>query len=297
MKLLIIGSKGFIGSHSQRYFEAKGYQVWGCDVVVDYENDKYFLVDATNSDYSELFRIHQFDACINCSGAASVPDSIKNPRRDYTLNTTNVYQILDSIRKYSPQCKFLNLGTAAVYGNPTHLPVKETQNLDPVSPYGIHKKQAEEICILFSKNYSLRTCTVRIFSAYGEGLKKQLFWDIYKKIETDADISFHGTGKETRDFIYIDDVVVALHHVLSKSKFEGESVNIGNGTETTIEYAISTLLQSLNWRGNYSFSGENRTGDPLKWCANIELLRSYGYERKVSFEEGIEKYHKWLKTL
>src|SRR5687767_6850549 len=147
MKILIVGSKGFIGEHAYKFFSAQNqYETWGCDVVVDYNAPRYFLLDSTNSDFSELFEAVVFDVCINCSGAASVPDSLKFPLRDFTLNTFNVIKMLDAIRKYRPTCKFVNLSSAAVYGNPSSLPVGENSLPMPVSPYGLHKLQAEQLC-------------------------------------------------------------------------------------------------------------------------------------------------------
>jgi dTDP-glucose 4,6-dehydratase/UDP-glucose 4-epimerase len=293
MKILIIGSKGFIGSHCLEYF-GRTNDVWGCDVVTDYNDKNYIQVDASNADYSILFEQNQFDVCINCSGAASVPDSIKNPKRDYYLNTVNVFLLLDAIRKNNINCKFLNLSTAAVYGNPEIIPIRESQSLKPVSPYGLHKRQAEEICEMFSKTYGLKTCSGRIFSAYGPGLKKQLFWDVFQKTRNQNNISFFGTGNETRDFIYIDDLVFALDCIVCHDSFNGDVINIANGEEVRIEEAIKTLLNSMGWKGSICFSGEKRLGDPINWCADISLLKQLNYKRKFSFKEGIEKYIEWL---
>ena len=103
MKILIIGSKGFIGSHTYHHFSTlPEIETWGCDVVVDYIDDHYFLLDSTNSDFNELFEQGRFDVCINCSGAASVPDSLVHPLRDFTLNVFTVGKILDAIRRYAP---------------------------------------------------------------------------------------------------------------------------------------------------------------------------------------------------
>jgi len=181
MRILIIGSKGFIGSHCYKYFSEKEYNVSGCDVVIDYTEKKYFLIVASNSDFHTIFEKNSFDVCINCSGAANVSDSIKNPRRDFFLNTVNVFSILYASREYNPTCKFLNISSAAVYGRPIGLPIVESFKLNPISPYGIHKKISEEICSEFYNQFNINTCSIRIFSAFGPGLKKQLFWDIYKK--------------------------------------------------------------------------------------------------------------------
>ena len=83
MKIIIIGSKGFIGSHCVTYFAEK-HELWQCDIVADTSTPNYFLLDANRSDYDAIFKEVQFDVCINCSGAASVSDSITNPVGDYS---------------------------------------------------------------------------------------------------------------------------------------------------------------------------------------------------------------------
>src|SRR4249919_2440010 len=98
MKFLIIGSKGFIGQHLKKYLISEQQQVWGADVVVEYAHaEQYFLIDASNADYHSIFQEQAFDICINCSGAASVPDSLQHPMRDYNLNAVNVFKLLDAI--------------------------------------------------------------------------------------------------------------------------------------------------------------------------------------------------------
>jgi UDP-glucose 4-epimerase len=164
MKILIIGSKGFIGQYLISYFSGIGNEVWGADVVTDYVNtEKYFLIDASNSDFSSVFQKIVYDLCINCSGAASVPESLNNPIRDYYLNTVNVFKMLEAIKNFQPDCRFINLSSAAVYGNPKQLPVKEDSITNPLSPYGAHKLQSEQICKEFHDFYNINTCSLRIF--------------------------------------------------------------------------------------------------------------------------------------
>jgi len=294
MKLLIIGSKGFIGSHSIRHFRALGFEVFGCDVVVEYNDPNYFQVDATNASYDEIFSSHDFEACINCAGAASVPDSFVHPGRDFHLNVHTVYSILEAIRKNTPSCKFINLSSAAVYGNPAELPVAESSDTKPLSPYGCHKLYAELICDEFYRYYGIPTCSVRIFSAYGPGLQKQLFWDWYQKVKQATSITLFGTGKESRDFVFIDDVVQAVYCVLQHSSFKGDIVNVGNGKEVFIERAIEVFQEKSRMEFRYTFNNQVRTGDPLNWAANIAKLSSFGYKPKVGFEDGINQYIQWL---
>lgn len=294
MRLLIVGSKGFIGLHCVKYFLEKA-DVWECDVIPDYANKQYFMIDTTNTDYSEIFQTQNFDVCINCSGAASVTDSFIHIQRDFQLNTVNVFKILDTIRRFSPACKFLNLSSAAVYGNPAELPVKENQPLEPMSPYGFHKKQAEEICKEYYQLFGLKTCSLRIFSTYGEGLRKQIFWDLYQKITSSDEITMSGTGCETRDFIHIVDLLTQIELAVKNSGFQGEVINSANGVQIKIKDLVSLFVSKANWIGKISFNGVIRKGDPLNWVADISILKEFGYIQQISIENGIEKYLKWLR--
>ena len=296
MKILIIGSKGFIGQHLYQYYTQKGEQVWGADVIVDYAaGENYFLVDATNSDFNALFSGTGYDLCVNCSGAASVPDSLKNPGRDYHLNTVNVYRILEALKTHQPRCRFINLSSAAVYGNPASLPVKETAGPGPLSPYGIHKWQSEQICREFWDYWNIPTCSLRIFSVYGEGLKKQLFWDLYHKAATGRPFTLYGTGNESRDFIHVLDLVRTIDLIARRASFEADVINVANGEEIPIHRAASIFFSFFEAPVDYSFSGETRKGDPVNWRAEISVLRSMGYEPGVDMETGLENYYNWLK--
>lgn len=297
MRILIIGNKGFIGGHVFNYLKHLGHEVIGCDIVTDYQSLDYIQIDATNSDYHLIFKNTIFNVCINCSGAASVPLSIKFPFKDFNLNTVNVFKILNAIKEYQPNCKFLNLSSAAVYGNPEKLPVFEDAILKPLSPYGIHKMQAEQICKEFNEYYDISTCSIRIFSAYGNGLKKQLFWDMYQKFLNQDFVELFGTGNETRDFIHIEDISRAIACVLEKATFIGQEINIANGESFTIKHIAEVFRDCLNSEKAIWFNNIVKSGDPLFWEADISLLKSMGYNPSVGIEEGINKYIKWIKEL
>lgn len=293
MKILVIGSKGFIGSFCIALL-SKDNEVWGCDIVNDYVSPRYFQIDTTNSDFKEVFISAQFDACINCSGAASVPDSFVHPVKDFSLNTLNVMRMLEAIRTHQPKCKFINLSSAAVYGNPVQLPVKETAALAPLSPYGFHKKQAEEIVLEYARFFDLTTCSVRLFSVYGPGLCKQLFWDLHTKVMQSDHISLWGTGNESRDFIYVEDVVSALKCVIQNASFDGECINIANGKESSI-FEVASIFQKHHYKSfQFTFGGQQRSGDPINWKADITLLSQMGYKPQINLEQGISNYITWL---
>ncbi len=293
-KILIIGSKGFIGSHTYNYFSRlPGYESWACDVVVDYIDQHYFLIDTTSSDFNEVFESVSFDVCINCSGAASVPDSLNHPFRDFTLNVFTVAKVLEAIRRHAPTCRFINLSSAAVYGNPSKLPVNTMATPQPLSPYGWHKLYSEQLCKEYHDFFNVQTLSLRIFSAYGPGLKKQLFWDWYQKTKGSGRINIYGTGNESRDFIHVEDLIQVIALAIARADFKGSVVNVANGKEVLIKEAAALYLEFLNRQ--YSFTGEIKKGDPLNWVADISVINEWGYQHKVPLEEGLKGYIEWVK--
>ena len=297
MKIVVIGSKGFLGQYVVEHFANDENYVLRCDVVTDYVAPDYIQIDATNSDYHSIFEKHEFDYCINCSGAASVPLSLEFPFKDFSLNTLNVFKILEAIRTYQPKCKFINMSSAAVYGNPETLPVKEEAVLNPLSPYGIHKMQAEQICQEFNQFYEIPTCSLRIFSAYGNGLKKQLFWDLYQKFLKQEKVELFGTGNESRDFIHVTDIVNAIELVMKNAEFKGEGINIANGKEYLIKDIAEIFNHHMEKHRVISFNNKVKKGDPINWRADISKLNDLGYNQNMPLQEGIKEYIKWINTL
>lgn len=296
MKILIVGSCGFIGSHCVDFF-SKEHEVWGCDVILDYNNPQYISIDAVDSDFNNIFQQHKFDVCINCSGAASVPFSLERPFNDFKLNTLNVFKLLEAIRLHAPECKFLTMSSAAVYGNPESLPIVETQKRMPVSPYGFHKVMSEMICEEFHRYWGLQTCCVRIFSAFGPRLKKQLFWDMYNKVKTQRELVLWGTGKESRDFIYIKDLVQIINLIVNRGAFNGEVYNAANGEQHRISEVAEIFVRVLGTDSKISFNNEVRKGDPLNWEADVTSVKTLGYKSSYTLEQGIIEYINWVKAL
>lgn len=296
MKILVIGAKGFIGSYVVEYFQQNHNEVWQCDVVTDYTTDRYIQIDAGNSDFKLVFEQYQFDVCVNCSGAASVPDSIIHPYRDFLLNTANVMAMLDAIRLYAPNCRFINMSSAAVYGNPKCLPVTEDQQIAPMSPYGQHKAMAENILRYFSAEYGLKTCSLRIFSAFGVGLRKQIFWDMNSKMTGSSEAVFWGKGDESRDFIHACDIAKVVGLCVQNADFNGEAINVANGVQTTVREAVALFARLKNYKGKVIFNGKVREGDPRYWEADIRVIKSWGYYPAVSLEQGLKEYILWAEN-
>ena len=296
-KILIIGSEGFIGKAAVNYFTTRGKEVF-CADIIEKSDPRYYKISSLQTSFSDIFNhFASLDVCINASGAANVQQSFKDTPGDFQLNTHNVLLIAEAIRRLQPACKLINLSSAAVYGNPKQLPICETAIATPLSPYGWHKLMSEQICREYTEQFGLQTQSLRLFSAYGEGQKKLLFWDVYQKIlhSSDKNIELFGTGKETRDFIYIGDVMRAVECIIRNGSFDGSAINIGSGIDTTINEAVNILLKEAAPGFEIRYTGDNKKGDPLYWQADIKKLQDLGYASGISLHEGLKTTWKWLK--
>ena len=135
---------------------------------------------------------------------------MSDPGDDFRINTSMTFETLEAVRTQVPDCHFLLASSAAVYGEPPSLPVTEDAPLRPLSPYGFHKMQAEAMCREYAALHGLTTTALRIFSAYGPGLRRQVLWDICHKALTSPPVRLHGTGSESRDFVFVDDIAAAF---------------------------------------------------------------------------------------
>jgi len=293
MHILIIGSEGFIGKNLVSFFNKKKHKVFRADIF-NISSENYFQINSDSVDFASVFKEITYDLCINASGAANVQLSLENPELDYRLNVTNVFRILEAIRIFNPKCKFINFSSAAVYGNPTTLPVLESSPKNPISPYGWHKLYSELVCKEYHSLYSLNTLSLRVFSAYGPGLRKQLFWDWYQKQKHQAEFEIFGTGNETRDFIYIDDLLQAVELSFQYANFNGDSLNVANGEEVCIRDVADLFFGTLNYKGNFKFNNRIKNGDPVHWQADIGEVKKFGYKQSVSLDVGIRNYLDWL---
>ena len=120
-------------------------------------------------------------------------------------------------------------------------------------------------------------------------------WDIFRKSLESNTVKLFGTGSETRDFIYVADIVNIIELIVTKGNFDAAVYNVANGIETTVATVASELLRVLKYKGQIIFSGEERPGDPIYWKGENSKLRQLGYAPSYSFNEGIIKYVEWLK--
>lgn len=294
MAILIIGSEGFIGSHLVEYFNEQNEAVIGADIKA-VQKEHYVQVNPYEPDYDAIFSAYSFSLCINASGSANVKFSFAQPKIDFDSNTMTVFRLLNAIRVHQPTCKFINLSSAAVYGNSSNKPLQEDTACKPVSPYGYHKWYAELICKEYADLFNLHTCSARLFSVYGEQQEKLLFWDMWQKfLNNPNQIELFGTGNEARDFLYVIDIAKALFIIYKKGNFDGTAINVASGKATAIKDAAELFFKKLNNNITYNFSQHAKQGDPDILAADINKLASLGFTSSYQLSEGLEKYIQWL---
>ena len=140
IRLLVLGSEGFIGYNIVNFALKKGYQVMGVDIIDKTSNKyRYEKLSLLGSDLDSFLKLNRFDFVINCAGSGNVAFSIQHPLADFDMNTYSVKYVLEAVRRNIPEAKYIHLSSAAVYGRPEILPIAETAKLKPISPYGYHK--------------------------------------------------------------------------------------------------------------------------------------------------------------
>lgn len=297
-KVVITGANGFIGRALTEYMVVKGHSVMGWDISESTEHDNmYRRVDmASMPEIEDALAEYKPDIIIHCAGSANVSDSVANPDRDFALNVGITHNLLYAMHRQGlNHTRLVYLSSAAVYGNPKRLPISEQDEPHPISPYALHKSMCEDMCRYFVENHGFDIRIARIFSAYGPGLKKQIFWDMYQKYRKTGKLEMYGDGTESRDFIHIDDLKHALYLVATENTSD-MIINVANGEEITIRRITEIFADCMGAsRSVISFNGIIRAGDPRNWCADIHRLKDYKYNNHISIEEGIRQYCEWTK--
>jgi len=298
--VLIAGGYGFVGRHVAMAFKRIGFKV----VAIGHGNfepgqcnkhgiDHWVSADITLDNLVALKVLPS--VIVNCSGSGSVGFSFKNPLEDFDKTVNSTMALLEFIRQKNPTAKFIQLSSPAVGGDHEDSPIKITAPLNPISPYGFHKKMAEESCILYNKMFGLDIVIIRFFSLYGTGLRKQLFWDAYGKLKSDpSSVEFFGTGQETRDWLYIED---AVDLVLKTAQLKKSTIRIFNGASgkrCSIQETLECFLDVIGSKAKLKFSGHVPSGDPKFYWADISESLKLGWSPSITLKQGIKKYVTWV---
>jgi UDP-glucose 4-epimerase len=255
----------------------------------------YHNLNLPSDDLIPLLQRVEPQVCVHCAGRASVANSLDNPAADFTAHVEITFNVLNAMRLAAPRCRVIFLSSAAVYGNPESLPIREDHDLRPVSPYGYHKLMAEKICAEFSGIYGVSTSIARIFSAYGTGLRRQVIYDLCYKALMEPVLRLRGTGAESRDFINVRDVAQGIYLLAEGAPGAGETYNLASGQETTIR-ELAEMVVSLSGRNvAIDFDGHNPLGNPLNWRADISRMAQLGFVPTIPLDQGVKAYADWCR--
>lgn len=298
--VLVTGSAGFIGRHAARRFAEAGWSVTGLGhgTWSPEEARSWGLAEwhASDISFDALSASGEApDAIIHCAGSGSVGYSMTHPYQDFQRTTGTVAAVLEYIRLRAPGARLVLLSSAAVYGQARDEAIREDTPLNPLSPYGLHKTFGEALCRMYGTQYGTSSAIVRFFSVYGSGLRKQLLWDACNKAIS-GDITFSGTGMETRDWLNVVDAAELLFTAVEYASPFSPVVNGGTGESPTIGAVLETLFHTLGIRDKPVFSGVRREGDPLHYCADISEVRRWGWLAKIGWRDGVRAYGEWFKA-
>ena len=282
MVALVTGAQGFIGGHAAARLRADGWSVVGAGRPE---------VELASNAFDELLADTCPDVVVHCAGPASVQMSIEDPAADRAGSVGVVERLAAGILALPAPPRLVLLSSAAVYGQPDALPIAEDHPLRPVSPYGEHRVACEELVRARCAHDGLRAVCLRVFSAYGPGLRRQLLWDICRRAAQGDEVELAGTGEESRDFGHVTDVAAAVAAATGAPGWDGDPYNVGSGAQTTVREVAERLLERTGVA--LSFTGLRRPGDPPHWRADTTALERLGFESAVPFAEGARAYAQW----
>jgi len=298
--IIITGAYGFIGRHTALKFKSHGYKVFGCGHG-GWDKTEYSVwgIDTWLEDNITIESLLKLDVTpdviVHCAGSGSVGFSLSNPAEDFHKTVSGTLEVLEFIRLHSPGTKFIYPSSAAVYGEHINTPISTHDPLNPASPYGVHKKIAEELCSSYHNHFEISVAVIRFFSVYGPGLTKQLLWDASKKFIQNDNTPFWGTGDETRDWIYISDAT-ELIYLNAQSRQAFSIMNGGTGVKHTIRETLSILSELLHEEHMpINFNNVVRSGDPRYYHANMNEAQQFNWSAHLTLEQGLEQYANWLK--
>jgi len=294
--VLVTGAAGFVGRYVAQAFENKGYQVHGLGWGKFPDFRDWGLTSWNESEVS-LESLVEFagkpDVIVHCAGGSAVGYSIEHPRQDFCLTVDTTSHVLEYIRRHSPETRLVYPSTAAVYGQVESVPITESASLKPVSPYGVHKLMAEDLCRLYATQFGLQIAIVRLFSIYGKGLRKQLLWDACQKFNR-GESTFFGTGEEIRDWLYVCDAAALLMMAEVHASTACPVVNGGSGTGTNVAMILNALALAFSVDIKPAFSSQSKPGDPDALVANIESAKSWGWLPQADCVQAVAEYAKWF---
>ena len=330
MKIFIVGGCGFIGFNVFSFLKNKNYNnITIIDnlsgqsskknyikIKKEFKKIKFYKIDISkNKKIFDLIKQNKPDVILALHGQVAVTRSIKEPKLDYNNNFLSVFNLLESIRKFSPKSIFINLSSNKVYGKVEKIDLKENKSryfsnhlidekypLNFESPYGCSKGAADQYVLDYAKLYNLQTVSLRLSCVYGEnqwGTEDQgwIAWFIKCALLKNK-IRLFGTGKQVRDVLHVSDLASLIYLCVKKINIiKGHAFNIGGGPKNTLSLLelINKIEIKLKIKINYSFS-KVRFGDQKFFVNNLSKIKKMtGWYPKISVNNGLNKYIDWIK--
>jgi len=311
MICLVTGAAGFIGSHLCRRLLKDGHTVTGVDCFTDFYprpikdkniqpllKDPRFRLIAEDLDELDLHEILKgVEVIFHLAAQAGVRSSWGQNFTVYTRNNIQVTQkILEAVRDTTP-LRIVYASTSSVYGLTPILPMIETAPLYPVSPYGVTKLAAEQLCFLYHKSFGLPTLSLRFFTVYGPGQRPDMaFHKFFKAIGEGREIPIFGDGRQTRDFTYIDDIVEATVAAMTLGR-PGETYNVGGGHRVTLS-DLFPMVEEITGKKIRIAWVEKQKGDMADTFADIDKARrELGYSPRTPLEQGLRAEWNWVREI
>ncbi|MBF7012790.1 NAD-dependent epimerase/dehydratase family protein [Novosphingobium sp. HR1a] len=295
---MVTGAHGFIGRHIALQMAAEGYHVTGLghgDWVGD-SPSAWGIADWHNADVDGDTLVEHGgvpDLIAHCAGSGSVPYSLERPREDFRRTVDATLAVLDFVRMHVPDARLVLPSSAAVYGLVEELPIQVDAPRRPLSPYGVHKKMAEDLCRSYATHFGVRIAIVRLFSIYGPGLRKQLLWDACSKI-MNGSASFGGDGTETRDWLHVEDASRLLSAAAAVASTDCPIFNGGVGEAVSVRAVVDRLVDRLGGTPAI-FTGHIRLGDPRHFVADVSSTLSLDWRSEHALEDGLDAYADWFR--
>jgi len=310
MKILITGAAGYIGSSLAKHFSHNDNC---CHIIfvdnlsrgdynylqkyLDRKSFRFFNVDIRDKCLLEnVFKEDLIDVVVHLAALPGMERCRRNPYDAVTTNVYGTYNIVELARKYDVG-KVIFTSSAAVYGNPVEVPIREDHPLCPTNLYGVTKLAAEKLLYVYYHNYGLKTVILRFGNVYGVGL--YTYWEtvipkFVRQALTGQPLTIYGDGLQSRDFVHVWDVVQAIELVL-KANIAGEVFNIASGKPVSINLLADMISKIVERRFNKKVSVTHlppRKGETYirDFCLSIDKIRSrLGFKPMWTLERGINQ--------
>lgn len=299
--VLITGGAGFIGSHLATAL-ASNNEIKILDNFSTGRRtnipDEASLIEGDIRDADALKQAtDDVDLIFHEAALVSVERSVEAPRTSHETNVTATVELLEAAR--DEDARVVLASSAAIYGRPERTPIAETDPKEPTSPYGLDKLTIDHYARQYHQLYGLETVALRYFNAFGPGQVAGDYSGVIsifcKQALTGEPITINGDGTQTRDFVYIDDIVQANLRAATTDAV-GEAYNIGTGSAVSIR-ELATEIQDIAETDSEIVHTDPRPGDIEHSEADItKATTQLGYEPTVSFREGLERTVEWYRS-